>query len=187
MSKWADKKKPSTAAIPEDWLKANSLQIKPEETQKPLSVDPALAGKWPERLDSKAPPSVVLTKAKEYLDRGWSTGCFAKDSKGNSTDPCGSDAICWCAVGAIDRAIGDLGGLSQEGLINTLAVLLDVEPKEFQSNDDRPPSLSMAESMVLSKNDKGISDQAEAISWFSQAIARAKEQERLRELSGKSS
>lgn len=49
----------------------------------------------------------VLRSARMYVDQGWCQGEVAQDKNGvDLDDPFHRDATCWCATGAISRAIG---------------------------------------------------------------------------------
>lgn len=46
----------------------------------------------------------LLTRARNYLRRGWTQGPFAVDAQGRSVDPSDSKACRFCAMGAMIRA-----------------------------------------------------------------------------------
>jgi len=46
----------------------------------------------------------VLNKAVGYLERGWCRVDFARDVLGQSLYSSDGRAVCWCAVGAVQRA-----------------------------------------------------------------------------------
>ena len=53
----------------------------------------------------------ILRGARIYVERGWCQGEVALDRNGRVLDdPCHRDAACWCATGAISRAISKLFG-----------------------------------------------------------------------------
>jgi hypothetical protein len=53
----------------------------------------------------------VCNRAIYLLQRkGWTQGALARDSSGEETKPCDEAAICFCALGAIDRAACDVTG-----------------------------------------------------------------------------
>lgn len=49
-------------------------------------------------------PVTVLRRALKYIRKGWTRGAFARDREGNVCDETSRRAVCWCAVGAIQRA-----------------------------------------------------------------------------------
>ena len=58
-------------------------------------------------VDGKA----VLLRAAEHIDAGWTqSGWYAVDGNGLSTVSEDRDAVAWCAVGAIEKAVGELCG-----------------------------------------------------------------------------
>lgn len=53
------------------------------------------------------PTSQILHQAIELLrTKGWTQGSYARDAKGLRTDSHGSDATCFCVLGAIKRVYG---------------------------------------------------------------------------------
>src|SRR5438132_8158865 len=48
--------------------------------------------------------TMVLKKARALIVRGWTQGWFARNSKGEHTNPCAKDAVEWCLSGAIIKA-----------------------------------------------------------------------------------
>ena len=50
----------------------------------------------------------VLDRAAAYVDRGWTQRAKARNADGDSWSPHSPDATCWCALGAVQAALGDL-------------------------------------------------------------------------------
>lgn len=51
--------------------------------------------------------STVLKRAKRLLEtKGWTQGWYARDKGGNETSPLSDEAVCFCSVGAVERAAG---------------------------------------------------------------------------------
>ena len=50
----------------------------------------------------------TLEKAVQWLQQGWATQAYAKDSKGVAVDPCDTNAVAWCANGAIIKATNSI-------------------------------------------------------------------------------
>ena len=40
-------------------------------------------------------------------EANWCEEVLARDSDGDETAPCESDAVCWCAVGALEKWLGE--------------------------------------------------------------------------------
>lgn len=56
-------------------------------------------------------PADILNAAAELIEPEgrWWRGDFAADASGAAVDECSPSAVCWCALGALTRAIGGLG------------------------------------------------------------------------------
>lgn len=52
----------------------------------------------------------ILKTASKVVKRGWTTGAIARRADGSRCSPYASDAACFCAYGAIDRAVFELTG-----------------------------------------------------------------------------
>ena len=52
----------------------------------------------------------VLSLARSYIEKGWCKRALARDRLMAEVAPYSQDAVAWCAVGAIERAIADLMG-----------------------------------------------------------------------------
>jgi hypothetical protein len=50
----------------------------------------------------------ILTLARGYVEKGWTQGWVAADKGGQRVDYRDEDAVCWCSLGAIWRAVEDL-------------------------------------------------------------------------------
>lgn len=50
----------------------------------------------------------ILTEARSIIadPAQWATGTFARDVKGEAVDPITSDAVCFCALGALYKSSG---------------------------------------------------------------------------------
>ena len=51
--------------------------------------------------------SKELAKARSYVERGWCQGYPARTTKGKPCMSWNSDAVCWCASGAVSKATWD--------------------------------------------------------------------------------
>ena len=40
----------------------------------------------------------------KFLEQGWTQGCLARNKDGRKTHPWNTDAVCFCAVGALVKA-----------------------------------------------------------------------------------
>lgn len=49
----------------------------------------------------------VLRKAKTFIEKGWCKNYLALDSKGNEVLATSSDAVKWCAIGALEAVTRD--------------------------------------------------------------------------------
>lgn len=54
-------------------------------------------------------PVAVLLEAARIIERGWTQRATARDFAGREVEASSPAATCWCACGAIDRAIESLG------------------------------------------------------------------------------
>lgn len=50
--------------------------------------------------------SEILRAAADLIDKGWTQGAYARNATGASVGPHDTDAVCFCALGAISRAVG---------------------------------------------------------------------------------
>jgi hypothetical protein len=53
----------------------------------------------------------VFQDAAALVEDGWTQGHMARDADGDMADALGDRATCWCALGALYRAVGDDGDL----------------------------------------------------------------------------
>ena len=69
-------------------------------------------------LASQMRVSDVLDRAADLIkpEGAWTQGCFARNASGVPTGLTGfrGPAVCWCLLGATDKATGDDAALSQE-------------------------------------------------------------------------
>lgn len=56
----------------------------------------------------------ILKRAKDLLQQGWTKNAYARDDFGYSVSETSEDAVCWCANGALWRAVWDLNATSAE-------------------------------------------------------------------------
>lgn len=52
----------------------------------------------------------LLREARGYVERDWTQNAFARNAEGIPVDSTSRDAVCWCAVGAMNRAAAALCG-----------------------------------------------------------------------------
>lgn len=99
-----------------------------------------------------------LKAAKALIDtpEKWTKGAFARDRDGDDVyETDGDTAVCWCAVGAINKAFGCHAGLT---VVQALYAAL---PADFQ--------------LVASFNDHPDTTHADVMALFDRAIAEASE------------
>lgn len=67
----------------------------------------------------------VLIAARELITprKGWTKGWFARDAKGLTTLPHTSEAVCFCALGAIERCAGNATRLYDQAKTPLAAVV----------------------------------------------------------------
>lgn len=67
-------------------------------------------------------PAAVLKKARELIsdEKAWTKGWFAKDERGRDVYADDPGAVCFCAMGAIDRAAEECGGVDDVPALNML-------------------------------------------------------------------
>jgi hypothetical protein len=68
--------------------------------------------------------SLVLERAAEYVERGWTQHAFARTADGGEVGSGHPDAVAWCAGAAIGRAATDLG-LPHEEVMAAVRALRD--------------------------------------------------------------
>ena len=73
----------------------------------PLRSDTVRAERSP-RLSATA--ALVLDRAADLCLKGWTRVANARDANGNSCYPSSPEATCWCATGALRRAIAVICG-----------------------------------------------------------------------------
>ena len=75
----------------------------------------------------------VLTAAADLLERegAWCQGWVAKTERGNRTAAISPDAVCWCMVGAIIRAVGADNALAADTVRHVARTVGDI----FRFND----------------------------------------------------
>lgn len=56
----------------------------------------------------------LIDRARSLVDRGWATGCLAKDGAGRPVHELSPKAASWCLVGAFHRAAWDMDGDEEE-------------------------------------------------------------------------
>ena len=64
----------------------------------------------------------ILLRAAELVAMGWTRGTAARDASGQKVRSTAPQAVAWCVVGALDRAVYELGALDVYALLG-----LDVE------------------------------------------------------------
>lgn len=108
----------------------------------------------------------VLIQARELILKGWTTDVLARDDQGRDCDPGGEVACCWCAIGAILRAVGMVTGQTQrsseryrsvKGAVTTHMNQFMPKHKGFDYVNDR-----LGKDAVLALFDRGISTEVSA-------------------------
>lgn len=98
----------------------------------------------------------VLRAARERVAEGWTQGAMARDERGEETEPTESEAVCYCALGALESI--DRGSRSVGAFVLRLALprfVLGCAP----------------DSMVANFNDDPATTQADVLALFDRAIA----------------
>ncbi len=111
----------------------------------------------------------ILTETRSILrDRTqWTTQAYARDAHGIACTAIDTNAVCWCTVGAIQKAAADkLGGGDDawELADNVMAYVIE------QSGDSADPAIISYESQLADINDRHGHDMVLAL--LDAAIAR---------------
>src|SRR5215467_4356012 len=64
-----------------------------------------------QQLQQPAVQQKILTRAAELVVMGWTRGTAARDADGRKVPATALEAVAWCVVGAIDRALCELVGV----------------------------------------------------------------------------
>ena len=108
----------------------------------------------------------VLMSAKELIQKGFTKDVIARDSMGAATHSGDPNAVCWCSVGAINKAVRDHEAaycLVGTRPVNTVAYDLAQAHCPLHSNGRR---------MELDEfNDSAWTTQADVVALFDAAIA----------------
>jgi hypothetical protein len=57
-------------------------------------------------MTKRLPEAVkLIRRAKRYLRKGWTKGYSARDKDNHWAPPTEKSAVCWCLVGALDKAV----------------------------------------------------------------------------------
>lgn len=95
----------------------------------------------------------ILKRTCAILDdrRRWTTKVYARDSRGLECLPVASSAVCWCAVGAIQKAAAEVLGAGDEAWdLADAAMAYVVEC----SDDAGDPDVMSYESQIADVNDR---------------------------------
>lgn len=115
----------------------------------------------------------VLQKARELIEQGWCKLSGAQDAHGNLVHVNDPDAVCWCAMGSVNKItdhaipICDDNGLRQSYLYDAVkARLRAAVPDSFPSNHTVPTN------RIIFFNDCKTTTQVDIIAVFDKAIER---------------
>lgn len=103
----------------------------------------------------------ILTNAKQILiDKGWTQNVLARNQHGIMVWHTESEAVCFCSVGAIDRATFDLIGESQatNDVVRTLRCALPEGQTSIAAYND---SHTFEEVIEMFNNAIGLAKEAE--------------------------
>ena len=103
-----------------------------------------------------------LRKARKLIDAGWTRDSYARDDKGHTVDRFSDSATCFCALGALDRVVGDSGGIAR--LEDAFETLSSVLPARCNGS-------------VVDFNDRVAKDKDEVLAAFDRAIAEEESRE----------
>lgn len=78
-------------------------------------------------------PNKVLLDAAATIRKGWTQGCYARDTSGRQVGYKNPRAVCWCAMGAIEMA-----SLSFADLVAAMSILQTRIGTGIPSWDDAP-------------------------------------------------
>lgn len=77
----------------------------------------------------------AVVKAIDYIRKGWTQNRFARDANGYGTTSWYSEAVCWCAQGAINAAYHPYEG-AREAAFDAFAKVIGTT--EFAAWNDSP-------------------------------------------------
>lgn len=77
----------------------------------------------------------VLEKTKEVIERGWTQGASARNKNGQMVPALNRAAVCWCWMGAHQRAVDELNAWDVEEDVYCAAVLATPEYSLITFND----------------------------------------------------
>jgi hypothetical protein len=76
-------------------------------------------------MDTQGLEMMVLEVAAQLVEKGWTKGALARDAEGYAVSLESDDAVCFCAIGAINRAVWWLG--PQGGVWVAVIIMNDVQ------------------------------------------------------------
>jgi hypothetical protein len=98
------------------------------------------------------PVADELRNARALIERGWTQHVFARDARGSGVSLMSSEAVCFCAVGAVERVAG--GTFSAMPLIASLERAIGVGDTIAVTSFNDAPERTQAE--VLTAFDNAI-------------------------------
>lgn len=116
----------------------------------------------------------ILLISRALVDYGWTQGDMALNKKKGYTHATSSEAVCWCALGAIDRAVFFLDGEQHvegssgymrvaQGKEQAIIALAHAMKERVYSNQD-------VEMLVVEFNDDPKTTQQKVVAAFDQAL-----------------
>lgn len=120
----------------------------------------------------------LLKEARNYIANGWIKQKYAGDRDGNGTDTYDDNAVCFCALGAIERAANKLYESFPEDLITQIIsspIYLEEEAVKLidaEIPQDQRVSARSASRRVILWNDHIDRTQEDVLKVFDAAIGR---------------
>jgi hypothetical protein len=96
----------------------------------------------------------VLKKVRDLIDGGWIKGSFAQTEDGESCSPNSKKSVCYCLLGAINRATKSRG--LKTNVINVLAETIEPSDKDNFSLAGWNDNKRRTKQQVLNAIDKTI-------------------------------
>lgn len=92
----------------------------------------------------------VLKAARELISdpKHWTQYLFARDDNGNSTQPVSVRAVCWCALGAIDRVSGDDESAGDDALDALMEVVEEGNVSTFNDSHTHPEVMALFDAAI---------------------------------------
>lgn len=99
----------------------------------------------------------ILVKARDYIERGWSQGHYARTAAGRQTDEDDALAASWCPLGAIMMAAPDSVRLRDDAG-DALCVAIGAEGKSGSTIPEWNDAAERTQADVLAAFDRAIAN-----------------------------